>query len=316
MNNMNTLEAMHTFVRVAELASFTRAAESLGLLKATVSVAVRELESSLGTRLLHRTTRKVQLTLDGEAYYERCKELLSEVDNLQTMFQQSGTSLRGRLRVDMPSGIARLYVIPHLPEFLQAHPQIEFELSSTDRLVDPVQEGFDCVMRAGAPRDPQLIARPLGRLVLLNCASPDYLRRRGTPQTPADLAQHDLVHYVTRLGAKSEGFEYPDSGKYRTLPMPGPVVVNNSDAYNAACLAGLGLIQAPEIGVREHFARGALVEVLPRYRPEPMPLTLLYAHRRNLPKRVRVFADWLAEILQPALAHSDAIAHSHPAGST
>src|ERR1700733_3863144 len=234
---MNKLEAMQIFVRVAEQGSFTRAAESLGLLKATASVAVRELENSLGTRLLHRTTRKVQMTLDGQLYYERCKELLSELDNLQTMFQQSGESLRGRLRVDMPSGMARLYVIPHLPQFLQAHPQIEFELSSTDRLVDPIQEGFDCVMRAGAPRDPQLIARPLGRLILINCASTDYLRRRGTPQTLADLAEHDLIHYVSILGRRREGLEYPGAGGYRTLPMAGPVMVNNSEAYNAACLA-------------------------------------------------------------------------------
>jgi DNA-binding transcriptional LysR family regulator len=204
--------------------------------------------------------------------------------------------------VDMPSGIARLYAIPRLPQFLQAHPQIEIELSSTDRLVDPIQEGFDCVMRAGTPRDSQLIARPLGRLILINCASVDYLRRRGIPQTLADLAEHDLIHYVSTLGGTSEGFEYPESGGYRTLPMSGPVVVNNSDAYNAACLAGLGLIQAPEIGVREHLARGVLVEVLPQHRPEPMSLSLLYAHRRNLPKRVRAFMDWVTEILRPVLA--------------
>jgi DNA-binding transcriptional LysR family regulator len=299
---MNTLEAMQIFIRVAEQASFTRAAESLGLLKATVSVAIRQLENSLGTRLLHRTTRKVQMTLDGQLYYERCKELLGEFDNLQTMFQQSGQALRGRLRVDMPSGLARLYVVPRLPEFLEAHPQIEFELSSTDRMVDPISEGFDCVLRAGAPRDPQLIARPLGHLTFVNCASADYLRRRGTPQTLGDLARHDLIHYVTTLGTKSMGFEYPDGGEYRDLPMSGPVVVNSSDAYNAACLAGLGLIQAPEIGVREHLARGELVEVLPQYRPEPMPVSLLYAHRRNLPRRLRVFMDWIAGILRPVLS--------------
>jgi DNA-binding transcriptional LysR family regulator len=300
---MNTLEAMQVFVRVAEEASFTRAADSMGLLKATVSVAVQQLENSLGTRLLHRTTRKVQMTLDGQVYYERCKELLSELDNLQSMFQQSGQALRGRLRVDMPSGLARLHVIPRLPEFLKAHPQIEIELSSTDRLVDPVQEGFDCVLRAGAPRDPQLIARPLGYLSFINCASADYLRRRGTPQTLGDLAKHDLIHYVTTLGTKSLGFEYPESGRYHQLPMSGPVMVNNSDAYNAACLAGLGLIQVPEIGVKEHLARGELVEVLPQYRPEPMSVALLYAHRRNLPKRVRVFMEWISEILRPVLAH-------------
>jgi DNA-binding transcriptional LysR family regulator len=300
---MNTLEAMQVFVRVAEQASFTRAAESLGLLKATVSVAVQQLESAVGTRLLHRTTRKVQMTLDGQLYYERCKELLSEVDNLQSMFQQSGQTLRGRLRVDMPSGLARLYVIPRLPEFLKRHPQVEFELSTTDRLVDPIQEGFDCVLRVGAPRDPQLVVRPLGRLTFINCASPDYLRRRGTPETLGDLATHDLIHYVTTLGTKSMGFEYPDGGQYRYLPMSGPIVVNSSDAYHATCVAGLGLTQEPEIGVREQLARGELVEVLPQYRPEPMPVSLLYAHRRNLPRRVRVFMDWVADTLRPVLVH-------------
>jgi DNA-binding transcriptional LysR family regulator len=300
---MNTIEAMQIFVRVAEQASFTRAAESLGLLKATVSEAVQRLESSLGTRLLHRTTRKVQMTLDGQLYYERCKELLSEFDNLQSMFQQGGQTLRGRLRVDMPSGLARLYVIPHLPQFLEAHPQIEIELSSTDRLVDPISEGFDCVLRAGAPRDPRLIARPLGYLNIINCASADYLRRRGTPRTLGDLAKHDLIHYVTTLGTRSPGFEYPDGGEYQSLPMSGPVIVNSSEAYNAACLAGLGLIQAPDIGVREHLARGELVEVLPQLRAEPMSVSLLYAHRRNLPTRVRSFMEWLGETLRPVLAH-------------
>jgi DNA-binding transcriptional LysR family regulator len=299
---MNTLDAMQVFVRVAEQASFTRAAESLGLLKATVSVAVQELETSLGTRLLHRTTRKVQMTLDGQAYYERCKELLSELDNMQSMFRQSGEAIRGRLRVDMPAGLARLYIVPRLPEFLKAHPQIEFELSSTDRFVDLVQEGFDCVVRVGAPRDPQLIARPLGQMKFINCASAEYLSRRGTPRTLEDLKTHDLIHYVVTFGKKSPGFEYPEDGEYRYLPMSGPVVVNNSDAYNAACLAGLGIMQAPEIGVREHLARGELVEVLPNYRPEPMSAWLLYAHRRNLPRRVRIFMDWVAEVLRPVFS--------------
>jgi DNA-binding transcriptional LysR family regulator len=299
---MNTLESMQVFVRVAEQASFTRAAESLGLLKATVSQAVQQLENSLGTRLLHRTTRKVQMTLDGQSYYDRCKELLADVESVQTMFQRSGETIRGRLRVDLPSRLARSYVIPALPEFLRAHPQVEFELSTTDRLVDPIQEGFDCVLRVGAPRDPQLISRPLGQLKFLNVASADYLRRRGTPQSLEDLAQHDLIHYATVFGGRVDGFEYPLDGGFKQWPMSGPLVVNSSDAYHAACLAGLGLMQAPEIGVREELARGELVEVLPQFRPEPMPVSLLYAHRRNLPKRVRVFMDWVAGILQQVFA--------------
>jgi DNA-binding transcriptional LysR family regulator len=299
---MNTLEAMQIFVRVAEEASFTRAAESLGLLKTTVSVSVRQLENSLGTRLLHRTTRKVQMTLDGQAYYERCKELLSEVDSAQNMFQSGGEDLRGRLRVDLPSGLARMLIIPRLPEFLSAHPRVEFELSTTDRLVDPIEEGFDCVLRIGAPRDPQLIVRPLGRLTFINCASADYLRTRGTPETLVDLDKHDLIHYVPTFGARDPGFEYPDGDQYRYWPMSGAIVVNSSDAYGAACLAGLGLIQRPLMGMREYLDRGQLVEVLPQYRPAPMPVSLLYAHRRNLPKRLRVFMDWIAETLRPALA--------------
>ncbi len=302
---MNTLEAMQVYVRVAEQASFTRAAESLGLLKATVSQAVQQLETSLGTRLLHRTTRKVQMTLDGQSYYDRCKELLADVESVQTMFQRSGEALRGRLRVDLPSRLARNHVIPRLPEFTRAHPQIEFELSTTDRLVDLVQEGFDCVLRVGAPRDPQLIARPLGRVAIKNCASADYLRRRGIPRTLQDLANHDLIHYAPVLGSKSDGFEYPVNGGYQQMPMSGSIVVNSSDAYHAACLAGFGLIQAPEIGVRESLASGALVEVLPQFRPESMPVSLLYAHRRNLPKRVRVFMDWLADVLEPVLDGND-----------
>lgn len=305
---MNPIEAMQIFVRVAEQASFTRAAQSLGLPKASVSTAVQQLESSLGTRLLHRTTRKVQMTQDGLAYYERAKDLLAELDDLDGMFRQSGQSLRGRLRVDMPSRIARSFVIPQLPQFLDAHPRLELELSTTDRLVDLIQEGFDCVLRIGAPRDPHLVVRPVGSLRLLNCASPDYLRRYGTPNTLADLAHHRLIHYVTTLGAKSTGFEYPDGGGYSSLPMSGALVVDSSDAYEAACLAGFGLIQAPELGLRAHILSGALVEVLPQCRPEPMPVSLLYAHRRNLPARARLFMDWLTGLLRPIIAGAGAAA--------
>jgi DNA-binding transcriptional LysR family regulator len=298
---MNPVDAMRIFVRVAEQASFTRTAESLGMSRASISVTVQQLESSLGTRLLHRTTRKVQLTQDGMTYYERCKDVLVELDELQSMFQQDRQSLRGRLRADMPSGIARLHLIPQLPRFLEAHPHLEIELSCTDRLVDLIQEGFDCVLRVGAQLDPQLIARPLGSLTVISCASPGYLRRHGTPRTLAELGRHRLIHYVTTLGAGSPGFEYPTSRGYRSLPMPGALVVNSSEAYEAACLAGLGLIQAPEIGLREQLASGALVEVLPELRPEPMPLSLLYAHRRNLSPRVRAFMDWVADTVQPLL---------------
>ena len=298
---MNQLEAMQTFIRVAELASFTRAADSLGIPKASASTAVQQLEATLGTRLLHRTTRKVQMTHDGLAFYERCKDLLTDVDEVQAMFQQGEQSLRGRLRVDMSGGVARLFVLPRLPEFTQAHPLLELELSSTDRLVDLVREGFDCVLRVGPLVDSSLVARPLGAFRIINCASPAYLKRHGTPKTLDDLATHQLIHYVSTLGARSPGWEYPDSNGYASLPMSGSITVNNSDSYTAACIAGLGLIQAPAAGLRPLIDAGKLVEVMPDYLAEPMPVSLLYANRRNLPRRVQAFMTWMTQVLTPHL---------------
>jgi DNA-binding transcriptional LysR family regulator len=298
---MNQIEAMRIFVRVAEQASFTRAAEGLGLRKTTLSGAVQALEGALGARLLHRTTRKVQMTQDGLAYYERCKELLAELEELDGMFQRNEQALRGRLRVDMPGAMARKHLLPRLPQFLAAHPLIELELSSTDRYVDVIREGFDCVVRAGTLGDSRLIARRLGVYPVINCASAAYLNKYGTPTTLDDLAGHHLIHYVSTLGARSPGFEYPDGGRYRSLPMQGAVTVNNADAYEHACLAGLGIIQNPAAGLREHLESGHLVQILPQYPPEPMPVSIVYAHRRNLPRRVQVFMDWVAETLKPHL---------------
>jgi DNA-binding transcriptional LysR family regulator len=294
-------EQLQLFVRVAELGSFTRAADSLGIPKGGASTAVQELESALGTRLLHRTTRKVELTQDGRAFYERCKDLLADMDELAAMFQQGGSALRGRLRVDMPSSTARNLLIPRLPEFLRQHPQLELELSTTDRRVDVVREGFDCVLRVGALADSSLIARPLGALRVVNCASPEYLATHGTPQTLDDLDKHQLIHYATTLGVRASGFEYWDGAAYATRPMAGALTVNSSEAYESACLAGLGIIQVPEVAVRHHLAEGRLVEVLPELRAEPMPVSLVYAHRRNLPKRVQAFMAWISETLQPYL---------------
>ena len=261
-------------------------------------MAVQQLENHLGTRLLQRTTRKVLLTQDGQAFYERCKDLLADVDELQGMFQLQGSNaVRGRVRVDMTTGIARRAVIPRLPQLLELHPLLELELSSTERRVDLIREGFDCVLRAGAVVDPGLVGRTIGHMRMVNCASPAYLQTCGTPKTLDDLAQHRLVHYAATLGAKADGFDYVDVGETRTVSMGGALTVNNADAYQAACLAGLGIIQVPEVGVRDLLEQGALCSLLPQWVAPPMPLTLLYANRRNLPVRVRVVIDWLTEIV-------------------
>lgn len=295
---MNQLDAMQVFVRVAELGSFTQAADSLGQPKASISTSVKQLESLLGTRLLHRTTRKVQMTQDGLAYYERSKDLLADMEELQTLFVRDDAEISGRLRVDMPSGLAKNIVIPQLPDFLQLHPRLELELSSTDRRVDLIREGFDCVIRVGTLVDSSLIARPLGFLGMVNCASPAYLHRYGVPQTLEDLAAHRLVHYVPTLGAKPGGFEYQDAELEQSIPMAGALAVNNTDAYQAACLAGLGIVQVPEIGVRDLIAQGRLVSLLESHVAAPMPVSLLYANRRHLSKRSQSFMDWIAGVMR------------------
>ncbi len=300
---MQNLDALLIFARVAEMSSFTRAAESLGIQKGRVSTVIRTLEQDLGVALLHRTTRSVRLTEDGRAFYARARDLLADVQELQSMFSGTEAPLRGRLRVDMPTELARSVVVPALPELIAAHPELELELSSTDRRVDLVQEGFDCVVRLGPIVDETLIARPLGKLRMINAASPSYLARYGTPHTLDDLrsAGHRMIDYVATLGAKPAGWEYPDGDGYATLALPGAMQVNSVQTYHAAGLAGIGLIQAGYSALAQHIQSGALVEVLPDLRPKALAASLVVAHRRNLSQRVRAFMSWIEAVLTPYL---------------
>ncbi|MBA7803934.1 LysR family transcriptional regulator [Citrobacter freundii] len=295
---MDKIHAMQLFLRVAELESFSRAADTLGLPKGSVSRQIQALENHLGTQLLHRTTRRVQLTQDGMIYYERAKDLLSNLDELDGLFHHDPTSISGKLRVDMPVGVARNLVMPRLPAFLHQYPGLELELSSSDRLVDLIREGFDCVVRVGALKDSGLIARPLGKLTQINCASPQYLARFGYPESLDDLASHAVVHYAVNLGTRSQGFEIATNNGPRWIKTGGMLTVNSTETYHAACLAGLGIIQVPRVGVREALRAGTLVEVLPQYRAEPMPVSLLYPHRRNLSRRVHLFMEWLTGVMK------------------
>ena len=301
---MDQVENMRVFLRVAELCSFSQAARTLGLPKASVSAAVAQLEASLGVRLLHRTTRRVQLSQDGLVYFERARDLLSDLDELTGHFQGGAAEARGRIRVDMPTGIARDLVIPHLPDFLNQHPELEIELSCTERLVDLVQEGFDCTVRAGVISNTTLIARPLGHYSIINCASPDYLTRFGTPRSLDDLTRHRIIHYCSVLGTPRDGFDYVDeeTGEERTIALRGSLTVNSAAAYLAACLTGLGLIQVPAVGVRRELESGRLVPILQQFAAAPMPVSLVYLQRRHQPRRVRRFMDWVTELLRPYLA--------------
>jgi DNA-binding transcriptional LysR family regulator len=295
---MDRLQPLQIFARVAEMRSFTKAAESLGLPKASVSTYIQQLESELGTRLLYRTTRNVQLTHDGVQFYERCKDMLADFDDLRTMFHEKTSGLVGRVRVDMPSRMARLRVIPHLGEFLSQHPGVEIELGSTDREVDVVREGYDCVVRVADLEDSSLISKKIGEMKIINCASSAYLKKYGKPKSLSDLSKHYMVHYVSTFGEKADGFEYHDGQEYRTVSMKGMVTVNNAEAFAAACLAGLGIIQTPKESLEEHLMQKSLIEVLPGFQAKPMPVYLLFPHQRHLPRRVKAFMNWLETLLK------------------
>ena len=301
---MQDLTPLRIFTRVADMGSFTRAADSLGIHKGRASTAVRELEAAVGIRLLHRTTRSVQLTGDGRSFHSRARDLLAEFDDLHSMFAGDRAALHGHLRIDLPTEVARTVIVPALPEFLDAHPDLQLQLSSTDRQVDLVQEGFDCVLRIGPVGDETLVVRPLGRLRMVNAASPAYLARHRVPRSVADLTSqnHRTIHYSGTLGAKPHGWEYPTGdGGYATVPLPFALHVNSVQTYEAAGVASLGLIQAALLGVRHHLESGALVEVLPDLRPEPLDIAFVVAHRSNLSRRVRTFMKWTTQVLTPYL---------------
>ncbi|HEY8026454.1 MAG TPA: LysR substrate-binding domain-containing protein [Burkholderiaceae bacterium] len=299
---MDRFEVMQVFLRVAETGSFTRAAEDMRLPRATVSLAVQQLEASLGTRVFHRTTRRVQLTQDGQALLERCRSLLQDLEEVEGLFQRDGSDVAGKLKVDVPSRMGRMLIAPALPAFFARYPNIELELGTTDRLIDLVSEGVDCVIRVGHLQDSSLVSRQLTEFQVISCASRAYLDQHGTPQSIADLERHWAVNYVSSASGRLYPWEHIEDGVARTVSMRSRVTVNNAEAYMACCQSGLGMIQVPVHDLAELTSGGELVEVLRPWRPAPMPVCALYPHRRHLSRRVQAFIEWMETLLcRPAL---------------
>ena len=295
---MDRIDLFRIFSRVVECSSFTRAADTLGVPRSSVSTAVQELEKRVGARLLHRTTRRVSPTQDGVAFYERCQRVIADVEDTENLFRQTAAQPSGRLRIDVPGRIGRLIIAPALPDFLDRYPQVDIDLGVTDRAVNLIEDSVDCVLRVGPLGDSGLIARAVGKLSLINVASPAYLERHGVPREAGDLGAHQVVNYASPSSGRVEDWEWVADGMLRALPMRGRVTVNSAEAYIACCLAGLGLIQVPAYDVRRHLEAGELVEVMPDHRAEAMPMTLLYPHRQHLSHRLQVFADWLDALLK------------------
>ena len=288
---------MRLFTRIVDLGSFSRAAEQLHLNRAAVTQSIKQLESRLGVRLLARTTRQVTPTADGMAYYQRCVAILADVDEAEAEFSEAARNPQGQIRVDLSGSLCRLVLIPALPAFCQRYPQIHLEISVSDRQIDLLREGVDCVLRIGELRDSPLVARRLTELQQVTCASRAYLDCYGQPENLADLdAGHRMVDHLSATSRRSFPLEFSVDGQVVTRSLPASIAVNNGGAAVAACAAGFGIIQMPAYHVRQQLLRGEFCEILPQNRPPPLPLSVVYPPNRQLSARVRVFIDWLGEL--------------------
>ena len=291
---MDRFDAMRVFCRIVERRSFTAAAEDTGLPRSTVTDAVKQLEARLGVRLLQRTTRHVSPTLDGEAYYRRCLSILSDIEDAEGAF--AGAKPKGMLRADVHGTLARHFVLPSLPSFLDTYPDIEFYMSEGDRLVDLVREGIDCVLRVGIPQDSDMVARRVAMLEEITLASPAYLERHGMPEHPDRLDGHRMVGFRSSATGTLMPLEFTVDGKVREITIPATISVNAAESLHAAARCGLGIIQVPRYHIERYLTSGELVQILREYPLTETPVSLLYPRNRQLSPRVRVFIDWLVKI--------------------
>jgi len=296
---MNKLQAMEVFVKVVDTGGFTRAAEALAMPKATVTTAIRDLERYLNVRLLNRTTRRVAVTTDGAAYYERCVAILADVRDAEESLSSDHASTSGRLRVDVATAFARAVLIPVMKDFQKRFPAIRLELGCSDRPVDLLEQGVDCALRAGDIADQNLIARRVGTMHFVTCASASYLSKHGRPAHPDDLVRdHVCLGYFSSMTGRRYPLDFEKDGARIEVPSEGPLSVNDSSVYLDAALAGLGVCQLPTSVVREHIESGALEIVLGEWLSAPLPLSIVYPLNRNLSNKVRVFVEWIAELFE------------------
>lgn len=292
---INLFESIKIFIEIVESGSFTQAAENLQIHRPAVTKAVQQLEQHCGIRLMQRTTRRINLTPDGEEFYRRSKPLLAQTDELLESFGPD-CALRGQLRVDMPIAFAVSLVVPNLPVFYREHPDIEIILSSSDRRQDMLRDGLDCVLRMGELDDGDYIARPMGNIKMTTCASPAYLAVHGTPKNLEELQQHQAVNWFNSSSRQIIPWTFETTSGAVEVNLPGKLVLDNSETYIAAGLAGLGMLQGMNLFLQPYLESGLLVEIMPDYPAPSRKLSLLYPHR-HLSRKVRVFAEWLDNLL-------------------
>jgi DNA-binding transcriptional LysR family regulator len=296
---MDQLQAIRVFARVVEAGTFTKAADSMNMPKATVTKLIQNLEAHLRVKLLNRTTRRVTVTADGAAYYERTSRLLTELDEIDSSISSAQVTPKGRIRVDVVASVACQIVIPALCGFQKRYPDIQVDLGVGDRIVDLVADNVDCVVRGGDIMDESMVARRLGTVEFITCAAPAYVKRRGLPNHPREIEDgHLLVGYFVAGGSRIVPLDFNKEGERIEVFGPYRVAVNDSNAYLAAGLAGLGIFQTARFAVAEHLARGELVQILQEWNCDGIPVHVVYPPNRHLSAKVRVFVEWMAEMFE------------------
>lgn len=294
---MDKFSAMQAFVRVVEAGTFTKAADSMSMPKPTITRLIQTLEKELDTKLLNRTTRKVTVTADGAAYYERAGRLLSDVQELESSMSRAKASPRGRLKVDILASLGMAVIIPALPDFYARYPDIQLELGVSDRPVDLISDNVDCVIRGGPLTDESLVARRIGDAHLITCATPAYLKRHGVPKHPYELEnEHKMISFVSPKTGRLKTATYNKNGESIEVRGQYRIALNDSNAYVAAGLAGLGVMHALTFLVQHHISSGALVPVMADWSTDPIPIHVVYPPNRHLSNKVRVFVDWVADL--------------------
>ena len=299
---MDRFQEMQVFVRVADRSSFAQASDDLQIPRATVTNLVQRLEARVGARLLDRTTRQVRLTPEGEDYYRRCIRLLADLQEAESAFRHAPP--QGLLRVNLQGTLARFFVMPHLGDFAQQYPGVQLHMAEDDRLVDLVREGVDCVLRAGSLQSSSLIGRQVASLRQVTVVSRGYAKRHGLPASLDELPQHAAVAYVSNATGRPVALEFCVGKQVVERRLKPSITVNGADLYTGAALAGLGLVQVPRYRVERELAAGELKIVLPGAPPAPMPVSVLYPQNRQVSARVRVFTQWLAQVIAAGLAQT------------
>jgi len=304
---MDRFDAMQAFARVVEAGSFTKAAETLHMSKTTVTQLVQQLEARLRVKLLNRTTRKVNVTADGAVYYERVLRLLADMDDAETSLSGASTLPRGRLRVDVPSPLASMILVPALPAFYERYPDIQIDMGVSDRIVDMINENVDCVVRGGELTDQSLMARRVGDLQLGVFAAPSYLARVGMPAHPRELedSHHRIVGFLWARTGKAVPYALHNHVESVQIKGRYALAVDDGNAYLAAGLAGLGVLWLPKYMSKTFEARGELVPLFENWSLDPMPIYVAFPPNRHISIKLRVFIDWVAELMAQHAPVSD-----------